>query len=68
MSKNLREIEIDEIGKLDLSDDLKNVLLEMNDLYFDYSNFNPDNGSHAFRVAEGIKLSMDCIKKHFTNE
>jgi len=64
--KNLQEISIDEIEKLHLSDVMKSVLLEMNELYWEYANYNPKHESHAFRVAEGIKLCMDCVKKHFS--
>ena len=62
--KNLKEVEIDEIEKLHLSDVMKSVLLEMNELYWYYANYNQEHESHAFRVAEGIKLCMDCVKKH----
>jgi hypothetical protein len=54
----------EEIEKLHLSDVIKNALLEMNELYWYYANYNPEHESHAFRVAEGIKLCMDCVKKH----
>jgi hypothetical protein len=62
--KNLQEISIDEIEKLHLSDVMKSVLLEMNELYWEYANWNPNHESHAFRVAEGIKMCMDYVKKH----
>ena len=52
----------EEIEKLHLSDIMKNALLEMNELYWYYANYNPEHESHAFRVAEGIKLCMDCVK------
>lgn len=64
--KNLKEIEIDEIEKLQMSDVTKNILLEMNELYWDYANYNPNHESHAFRVAEGIKMCMNLIKKHYS--
>jgi hypothetical protein len=54
----------EEIEKLHLSDVMKNALLEMNELYWYYANYNPEHESHAFRVAEGIKLCMNCVKKH----
>ena len=64
MNKTLKEIEIDEIEKLHLSDVMKSVLLEMNELYWEYAIWKPEHESHAFRVAEGIKLCMNCVKKH----
>jgi hypothetical protein len=54
----------EEIEKLHLSDVMKNALLEMNELYWYYANYNPEHQSHVFRVAEGIKLCMNCVKKH----
>ncbi len=54
----------EEIEKLHLSDVMKNALLEMNELYWYYANYNTEHQSHAFRVAEGIKLCMNCVKKH----
>jgi hypothetical protein len=62
--KNLKETKIEKINKSDLSDDMKNILLQMNDLYWEYSNYNPNHESHAFRVAEGIKICMNCIEKY----
>jgi len=63
-SKNLQEISIDEIEKLHISDVMKSVLFEMNEIYWDYANYNPKHESHAFRVAEGIKMCMEIVKKH----
>jgi hypothetical protein len=64
-SKNkLIEMSIDKIEKLHISDVMKSVLFEMNEIYWDYANYNPKHESHAFRVAEGIKMCMEIVKKH----
>jgi len=60
---NLYEKDIIEIEKLQLSDDIKKVLLEMNDLYWKYANWTPESQGFDYRVAEGIKMCMDLLKK-----
>ena len=64
MEQPIKVMSKEEIEKLHLSDVMKNALLEMNELYWYYANYNPEHESHAFRVAEGIKLCMNCVKKH----
>ena len=56
--------EIKEIENLTLSGDIKKLLIELKSLEWDWKDWNNNNGSHAFRVAEGIKLASDVIIKH----
>jgi hypothetical protein len=62
--KNNYEISVDEIKKLNLSDDMKNILLEMNKLWWEYSNWTPNSQSFDWKTAEGIEKCMEIIKKH----
>ena len=62
--KNDYEISVDEIEKLHLSDVMKSVLLEMNELWWKYSNWTPDSEGFDWKAAEGVKKCMEIVKKH----
>lgn len=59
-----KEKTILDIKELDISEDMKNILLEMNELYWNYANWTPDTRGFDYRVAEGVELCMKILKKH----
>jgi hypothetical protein len=62
--KNLQNLSFEEIEKMDVPIHHKNILLEMNELYWKYANQTPDSKGFDFKTAEGIKMCIDILKKN----
>lgn len=63
LEENLYQKDIREIKELHLADNITEVLLEMNELYWKYANWTPQTKGFDYRVAEGIEMCMDILKK-----